>query len=136
MKRVVILLAVAASVGTPREKPNPQVAALKGKTVFVKGNNEAAEKIRSLIREDKKACFVLALKEADANATLAVNDQSAIETGGLNTRNDRVTGTLTVKTGELVWSATDHFSDAPLMSGVKTAAKLLYGRMQRAADCR
>jgi len=71
------------------------------------------EKIRSLIREDKKACFVLALKEADANATLAVNDQSAIETGRLNTRNDRVTGTLTVKTGELIWSATDHFSDAP-----------------------
>lgn len=84
MKKLIVLLGVTVALTISRERVNPEVEALKGKKIFVKGNNEAAEKIRSLIREDKKSCFTLAAKEADADATFAINDQSAMESTGIH----------------------------------------------------
>ena len=125
MKKVIAFLILAACVAMPSDKSNAQVVALKGKSVFVQGNNQAANKIRSLISGDKKACFILAPKEADAEASLAISDEA------LPQASNRVSGTLTLKTGELIWSATDLGALAN-----SSAARLLYIKMQRAADCK
>jgi len=121
-------------VAWTREKADPRLREVK--TVFVLGSNEAAEKVRSEIRKDTekgKVCFSLATKASDADATLEVTNDSQMQQGLLKTRNDRVTGTLTLRSGDLIWSKTDNFSDAPLMSGVQTAAKLVYSRLKKDA---
>jgi hypothetical protein len=125
MRTLVPILILAARLAMPADKTNPQVAALRGKSIFVEGNNQAAQKIRSFISDDKKTCFVLAPKQADADATLAVSDEP------LSRASHRVSGTLTLKSGDLVWSATDL---GPLVSS--SAAKLVFMKMQRAAECK
>src|SRR5258706_1980586 len=126
---VALLLILLCNYAAAKDTPDPRVRAVK--SIFVAGNNEAAEKIRSDIRNDSekgRACFTLVTKAADADAVLDVNDDSVKEPGLTTGRHDRVTGTLTTKSGDLIWSRTDSFSDAPLMSGVKTPAGLAYKR--------
>jgi len=91
----------------------------------VAGNSPAAEKIRSVLREGKKTCFTLATKAADADAVLDVSDNSQMEPDSLlSIRESLVSGNLTLKSGDLIWSGSKRFSDAPFMSGSKTAGDL------------
>jgi hypothetical protein len=122
-----------ASLALAKDAADPRIREVK--TIFVAGNNEAAEKIRADLRNDAekaKVCFRLVTKAADADAVLEVSDDSVKEPGLTTGRHDRVTGTLTTKSGDLIWSRTDSFSDAPFMSGVKTAAGLVYRRLKTA----
>ena len=56
--------------------------------------------------------------------------------GGLGGRSWIVSGTLTLKSGDLVWSRSERFADAPFMSGGKTAGNLLIRHLADAAGCR
>lgn len=95
-----------------------------------------AEKIRSVLREGQKTCFSLVTKSADADAVLEVSDNSQMEPGSLvGERQSLVSGNLTIKTGDLIWSGSSRFSDAPLMSGSKTAGELLIRQLARDAQC-
>lgn len=136
MLRFLLVGALSCGFGGAADRPDPRLREVK--KLFVAGNNEAAEKIRSEIRKDAdsgKVCFGLAAKMVDADATLEVGDDSVKDSGNMPGRHDRVTGTLTMKSGDLIWSRTESFSDAPFMSGVKTAAGLVYGRLKKDA-CR
>jgi len=114
--------------------PDPRLHTVK--KIFVAGNNEAAEKIRSEVRKDTdkgKVCFALVTRSGDADATLDVADDSVKEPGLVSGRHDRVTASVTLNSGDLIWSYTQSFSDAPFMSGVKTAAGLVYGKLKKDA---
>jgi hypothetical protein len=134
--RFVLVVALSCGFAAAADKADARLREVK--KLFVAGNNEAAERIRSEIRKDTdsgKVCFGLATKAVDADATLDVADDSVKDSGNMPGRHDRVTGTLTMKSGDLIWSRTESFSDAPFMSGVKTAAGLVYGRLKKDA-CR
>ncbi|MCU1336351.1 MAG: hypothetical protein JWO19_1932 [Bryobacterales bacterium] len=136
MLRFALVLWLAAGVLFAKDKPDARLREVK--KVFVAGNNEAAEKIRSDLRKDmekRQGCLTLVTKPADADATLEVADDSVVRE--LGTRHDRVTATLTLKSGDLVWSHTDSWSDDPLIfqSGVKTAASAIYNWLKKDA-CR
>lgn len=130
------LCTVPLVAGKKERKKVPELA--KVNTLFVAGNSQAADKAREMVRESK-TCFALALKRGEADAVLELNDSSTASTGlmgGLGQKHSTVSGTVTLKTGELIWSDSQRFSDAPLMSGSKTAAKLLIDDLATAADCK
>lgn len=134
---VVPVLAIApAWIANGKDKPDPRVQAVT--SIFVAGNNQAAEKARSLLRGGK-TCFVLADRAADADAVLEITAESQTKggmIGSLGARNWIASGTLTLKSGELIWSKSERFGDAPFMSGGKTAGELLIHQLGRDADCK
>ena len=100
-------------------------------SVFVTGNNQAAEGARQTL-EDGKTCLSLNAKAVGADAVLDVTADSQNQggpIGGMGGRAWIASGTLTLKSGELVWSRSVRFSDAPFMSGGKTAGSLLVHRL-------
>jgi len=101
-------------------------------TIFVDGNNVGALKAREQI-EKGKTCFTLALKAADADAVFAVGTDSQMEDARWGIRDYIVTGTLTNKDGELLWSQNSRFGDAPFSNGGKEAAKILVHMLKREA---
>jgi hypothetical protein len=129
-------LAVASIVAVATAADKPDERLLKVTTMFVSGNNPAAEKIRSLLREGKKTCFVLTTKATDSDAVLEVVDNSQMQPGSMvGERQSLVSGNLTLKSGDLIWSGSERFSDAPFMSGSKTAGELLIRKLARDARC-
>jgi hypothetical protein len=76
--------------------------------------------------ENGKTCFVLISNPKDADAIFEMGTDTAADDAMLRTRSWVVSGTLTLKSGDLIWSRSERFSDAPFMSGGKTAGKMLY----------
>src|ERR1035438_5287864 len=114
-----------ALVVAGKDKPDPRLTTVA--TLFVVGNNPAAEKAREVLREGK-TCLSLATKAGDADATLAVSAEGQSmggSIGGFGGRAWIVSGTLTLKSGDLIWSRSTRNSDAPLMNGGKTGGNLL-----------
>ena len=108
-------------------------------TIFVKGNSQAADRAREMLREGKKTCFSVAGRADDADAVLELGDSAVGDPGMLGTlgaRHNVVSGTLTLKSGDLVWSHSARFSDAPFMSGAKTAADILLSNLSKDAACK
>jgi len=106
--------------------------------VFVSGNNQAAERARDTLR-DSKTCLGLALNASDADAVLEISSESQSLGGSLGQMGGRssiASGTLTLKSGDLVWSRSERFSDAPFMSGGKTAGYLLVRDLAKDAGCK
>jgi len=107
-------------------------------TVFVTGNNQAAEKIRSEMRRDTdkgKGCMVLVTNADKADATFDVaTDSNLTRNAVMRERDWLVNGTLTTKAGDIIWSSHAQFSDAPMMSGGDIAGQILY-RHLRADAC-
>lgn len=103
--------------------------------LFIKGNSQASDKARDMLRQGQ-TCFILTTRPEDADAILEIQD-SAIGTGSIvSPRENTVSGTLTLSSGDLIWSDSARFSDAPFMSGSKTAAKLLVQRLGRDVGCK
>jgi hypothetical protein len=112
---------------------------LKGvNSVFVSGNNQAAEAARQVLQEGK-TCLTLATKASDADAVLDVSAEAQRQAGmigGFGGRSWIASGVLTLKSGDLVWSRSERFSDAPLKSGGKTAGSLLIRRLADGVGCK
>jgi hypothetical protein len=112
---------------------------LKGVTsVFVSGNNQAAEAARQVLLNGK-TCLMLAGKAADADGVLDISTDSQRQSGGFGDFGARTwiaSGTLTLKSGDLVWSHSERFSDAPMKSGGKTAGNLLVRHLADSAGCK
>ncbi|HUT02294.1 MAG TPA: hypothetical protein VM163_00180 [bacterium] len=140
MKRAVIL-SVVLSLAIPlwagkKDDVDPRLAHVK--SIFVKGNNQAADKAREILRKGK-TCFALASNPDEADAVLEMADSATPDTGifgSMGARHNVVSGTLTLKSGDLIWSRSERFSDAPLMSGAKTAADILIHELAKDADCK
>jgi len=139
MKRVVVSLFVVAVCvgqlfgGKKERRVVPELG--KVNTLFVIGNSQAADKAREMLKEGK-LCLALAPKKEEADAVLDVSDSATGDGGVLRTRTSIVSATVTLRSGELVWSGSQRFSDAPFTSGSKTAAKLLMTDLGHAADCK
>ena len=105
-------------------------------SVFVFGNNQAAEKIRSEMKNDSekgKTCLAIVTNPDRADATLEVAAESSMIRGRSPMARERewiINGTLTTKSGDMIWSAHSQFSDAPFTSGGDTAGKGLYRRLK------
>ena len=99
-------------------------------SIFVDGNNVGAIKIREEI-EKGKTCFTLASKASEADAVFAIIADSQTANGIMFSRDYIVSGNLTDKAGELLWSGSERFQDAPFMNGGKTAGKILIGDLRR-----
>ncbi|MBI4166718.1 MAG: hypothetical protein HY508_13390 [Acidobacteria bacterium] len=116
MSRFWTVLVVSTMLTVPawsKSKPDPRLREVK--SIFVKGNSQAAEKAREKLDEGK-TCFSLATKADDADAVLEIGDSATADPGVLGSfggRHNVVSGTVTLKSGDLVWSHTARFSDAP-----------------------
>jgi hypothetical protein len=133
LKRYFVIALLVAVPLFAKDKPNPKLAGVT--SIFVKGNNQATEKAREMI-ENGKTCFTLATKAEDADAVLELANES-VNTGTLfNLRDSVVNGTVTLKSGDLVWSKSERFEDAPFRNGTKTAAQVIVTYLAQAADCK
>lgn len=130
--RFILFLILATGV-LGKDSPDPRLKAVNA--VFVKGNNQAAEAARKSLKSGK-TCLSLADKESVADAILEIgNDAQTMggTFGSLGARTNVVSATLTLNSGELVWSRSERASDAPFMSGAKSAGNSLVSRL--ATDC-
>jgi len=106
--------------------------------VFIAGNNQPAEQARAELQKGKH-CLSLALKQSDADGVLDVkadSQSSGGKFGEFGSREWIASGTLTLKTGELVWSGSERFCDAPFRSGGKVAGKLLIHKLEKEIGCK
>jgi hypothetical protein len=138
--RIIVALAISVLlIGTPTPGKDHPDERLKDVTaVFVTGNNQAAEGARQIL-ENGKTCLSLAAKAADADAVLDVTADSQSQggpMGGMGGRAWIASGTLTLKSGNLVWSRSARSPDAPMMSGGKTAGSLLVRYLAVSAGCK
>ena len=132
-----VLVILGAASSDAKQKPDERLRNVN--SIFVKGNSQAADRAREMLREGKKTCFSLASKPEDADAVLEIGD-SAVGSpgllGGMGARHNVVSGTLTLSSGDLIWSHSARFSDAPFMSGAKTAADILLSSLAKDAACK
>lgn len=140
-KATSLLFITALLAATPawggKDKPDPRLAGVT--TIFVTGNNQAAEKIREQLSK-RKSCLTLALKADDSDAILDVSTDTKSQGdsgfGAFGAREWIVSATLTLKSGELLWSKSERFGDAPFRSGGKVAGDLLLHRLSDAVGCK
>jgi hypothetical protein len=130
---VVLSFGLPLLAGKKERKPIPELA--EANSIFVAGNSQAADQPREVLRE-RRTCFTLTGKREDADAALEIGDGATADAGVLRTRTSIVSRTVTLHSGKMVWSNSRRFSDAPFISGSKTAAKLLPGDLVSAADCK
>lgn len=124
---VLALLLVTVAFARGRPQTDPRLKDVH--SIFIAGNNQAAEKAREEMRKDAdrgKSCLSIASNPKDADAVFDLGTDTALNSALLRTRDWIVSGTLTLKSGDLIWSHSERFSDAPFTSGGKTAGKLLY----------
>jgi hypothetical protein len=78
------------------------------------------------------------VRAGDADAVLEITTDSrpqGVRLGPLGARKRMARATLTLKSGEVVWSRSENFPDEPFLSGERTAGKLLVKRLARDAGC-
>jgi hypothetical protein len=136
MKRLFVLCLLLAVPLMARQKP---VAALSGiSSVFVQGNNQAAEKARDDLSKSN-SCLALATKASDADAVLdisvAMPARDNTMQGLFGPATSIVSATLTMKSGDLVWSKSERYGDTPLRSGAKIAGGLIIKDLIAARGC-
>jgi hypothetical protein len=128
MKRSIVLMLACGACFAQSTDRTVKLKAVH--TIFISGNNQAAEKMRDEL-EKGKTCFALSLKAASSDATLDVASDSQLGGGSLGVRDWVVSGNLTNADGELLWSRSMRFSDAPFSNGGKTAGKALLNELSR-----
>jgi hypothetical protein len=131
-----VALVVSMGVAMPKDHPDERLKSVT--SVFVSGNNQAAEGARETLQSNK-TCLSLATKAPDADAVLDVNTDTQREDGsfgGFGGRTWIAAGTLTLKSGDLIWSRSERFSDAPFKSGGKTVGNLLVRHLADSAGCK
>jgi len=130
----IAMLAVCPAVGKPKNL-DPRIKDVR--KVFVKGTNEAAERAREELT--KNGCLSLAGSAESADAVMEVN-ADAVSQGGLlgnaGARNWIVSSTLTLKSGDLIWSKSTRMMDAPFKGGGGVAGKLLVNYLSKDTGCK
>lgn len=134
--RALAIFAVIGTCSIGKDKPDARLRDVS--TVFVAGNNQAAERARETLRSGK-TCLALAMKADDADATLEVATEGQSmrgQIGGLGGRSWVVSGTLTLRSGDLIWSRSTRNSDAPFVSGAKASGDVLVKELASDASCK
>jgi hypothetical protein len=134
--RIAFVATLAIIGATARDRADERLKSLA--SIFLTGNNQAAEGARQTL-QDGKTCLSLVTKAIDGDGVLDVTADAQTQggpAGGMGGRAWIASGTLTLKSGDLVWSRSVRFSDAPFMSGGKTAGSLLIHRLAVSAGCK
>lgn len=150
MSRQTILLVLCVSLAIPvmaRKKKAVDPEVEKIHKLFVKGNNEAAANMRKILAGKTRkldnvmsgsgnqgGCFQLVGKESDAEGVLEVNEQ--MTAGGLEGRTTVVSGALTDKEGNVVWSDSKQGVSGIVHTGAGDAARILAFALEQAAGCK
>lgn len=134
MKLLLSLLLLACPLRAgDRPKPDPRLASVT--SIFVSGNNEAALHARALLSKNK--CLTLAVKAEEADATLEVAavrpppDRSILGPGSVV----EVSSTLTLKSGELLWSNVERESQTVFSNGAKEGAAITIHKLAFRCGC-
>jgi len=100
------------------------------RTIFVKGNNEAAVKARENL--SKWTCFRLANDAGQADATLEFSQQQSVSGAVLSANRERsiVSADLTTKDGDVVWSASATQDAGLINTGAGSAARYVLNHLQ------
>ncbi|MGO8818291.1 MAG: hypothetical protein ACLQVG_26910 [Terriglobia bacterium] len=142
MKRsALVLFAISfvctSSMGKDQKGPDPALANIH--KVFVKGNSEAAVRVRMVLNRvgksgpNKSGCLELVSNAADADGVLEIEERAEPRNPndvlpGLNS--NHVSGTLTDKQGNVIWSGVKAGNNMPL------AANHFVGALTQAAGCK
>ena len=134
---VVLVIAMLAvrSAGAKPKGLDPRMKDVR--KVFVKGTNEAAERAREELT--KNGCLSLAGNADVADAVMEINADAVSQGGGFgmgSARNWIVSSTLTLKSGDLVWSKSTRQMDAPFRGGGGVAGKLLVNYLSKDTGCK
>jgi hypothetical protein len=133
---VVAICLVSAVAMVAKDRSDDRIKTVT--SVFIAGNNEAAQGARQALA-NKKTCLVLAGNAGDADAVLEISTDAQTmggRIGGLGGRAWSASGALTLRSGDLVWSRSERVSDAPFRSGGKAAGDLIVRRLGDAAGCK
>lgn len=134
--RCLLVVLLAAGCAVCKDRPDARLKTVT--SIFVSGNNQAAEGARQALKAGNTR-LTLATNKDDADAVLEISADSQSQggpIGGMGGRAWITSGTLTLKSGDLVWSRSERASDAPLMSGGKTGGSLLVRHLSDDAACR
>jgi len=118
---IVGLLCFPESAFTSKKKTvDPRVRDVR--TVFIKGNNEAAVKARQNL--SKWTCFRLAGGPGQADATLEFSQQQSVSGSPISANRERsiVSAELTTKDGDVVWSGSATQDAGLVNTGAGSAA--------------
>jgi hypothetical protein len=111
----------------------------KIRTIYVKSTGPEGVKVRQML-EKRKTCFSLARNADDADAILDLTGESQLKSGvlgeHLDIRSNEVTGVLSTKEGDYLWSRSERFEDAPFMNGRKVAAEIILKVLNKQAGCK
>lgn len=134
MKNLLLLLLITGAFARSRPPVDPRLKDVR--TIFVSGNNSAAEKIRSEFRKDAekgKTCLTLVTNKDQADAVLEIATDAVSEGHLLGVRNWVANGNLTTKSGDMIWSSHGQSTDAPFSSGANDAGNIIYKTLRRDA---
>jgi hypothetical protein len=137
---LVILFVCTLLVAKDQKGPDPALANFH--KVFVKGNSEAAVRVRTVLNKDTKSgksgpnktgCLELVSNPADADGVLEIEGREEPRNPsdvlpGLNS--NHVSGTLTDKQGNVIWSGAKAGNNMPL------AARHFVGALTQAVGCK
>jgi len=119
---LVLTLLVCASGLLAKDKPDPRLREVN--TIFVKGDNPAAQKTRDGYRKGR--CMIAVDSEIDADAVFEVD---VVQTGNVAT----VSGVLTLQSGETIWRHVETAEGA--LAGERARLSLLL-QLVTDADCK
>jgi hypothetical protein len=118
-------LAISGLAGRRHEAPPVDPRLKDVRTIFVKGNNEAATIARDKLQE--WTCFTLAAKEKKADAILELSDQSSVNGSMISGNRERstVSGTLTDQDGDILWSKSSSHDAGIVNTGAGSGAHMV-----------
>jgi hypothetical protein len=127
----VALFASVPAVGLKKRTVDPRLREVR--TVFIKGNNEAAVKARDDL--SKWTCFRLAKNAGAADAMLEFSQQQSVNGALLSSNRERsiVSAELTTKDGDVLWSKSATQDAGFINTGAGSAARSVLFHLQRDA---
>lgn len=134
MERLWLFLALAllcspeSAFSGKKNTVNPRVRDIR--TVFIKGNNEAAVKARQNL--SAWTCFRLANNPGQADATLDFSQQQSVSGAILSGNRERsiVSAELTAKDGDVLWSRSTTEYAGIINTGAGSAARYVLDHLQ------
>jgi len=125
------LFASVPAVGRKKAEVDPRVQEVR--TIFIKGNNEAAVKARENL--SKWTCFRLAKNASAADGILEFSQQQSVSGAVFSSNRERsiVSGELTSKDGDVLWSKSATQDAGLINTGAGSAARSVLVHLQRDA---
>lgn len=125
------LLPPVLAIGRKKAEVNPRVQQVR--TIFIKGNNEAAVKARENL--SKWTCFRLAKNASEADGILEFSQEQSVSGALLSSNRERsiVSGELTTKDGDVLWSKSATQDAGIINTGAGSAAHSVLFHLQQDA---